>query len=100
MFPSSQSRRQNLAFKILDDGQFPISKRIHLMFLTFLKAENPKNVERVEAGRRWDSLSGRSCLNGAVLSCADSLVLDLQLFHDGHLPDGPGVHDPDAHAPQ
>lgn len=29
---------------------------------------------------------------------ADPLVLHLQLLHDGYLPDGPGVHDPAAHA--
>ena len=34
----------------------------------------------------------------AVWCTADSLVLHLQQLHDGHLPDGPRVHDPHAHA--
>jgi hypothetical protein len=31
---------------------------------------------------------------------ADPLVLDPELLHDGHLPRGPGLYDPDAHAAQ
>ena len=30
-----------------------------------------------------------------VVSPLDSLVFNLQLLHDGHLPGGPGQHDPD-----
>lgn len=31
---------------------------------------------------------------------ADTLVLNLQFLHDGHLPDGPCSHDPVAHPAQ
>ena len=30
-----------------------------------------------------------------VISSSDPLVFNLQLLHDGHLPGGPGQHDPD-----
>ena len=35
-----------------------------------------------------------------VVSPSDPLVFNLQLLHDGHLPGGPGQHDPDENPAQ
>ena len=47
-----------------------------------------------------DSLAAQCTAYGVLLPCVDSLVFNLQFFHDGHLPRRLSEHDLNAYAAQ